>query len=146
MPLPALSSVLAGGRNAASFTAGVAFGVAVAMALVGTSLEPSDVEAVTTSINHLSAAIVGAVAALVPVYTIVRSWQSASPEQQQAAVAERKDKMVVTIDPKNAAEAALRVASLPEVKQVVTSADVAAATPMVDKIVGPNAKPVGGSP
>lgn len=142
MMMPAISSITAGGRNAASFTAGVTFGVAVTIAVVAVRLGPSEIDAVTNSINHLTAAVVAAVAALVPVYTIAKSWRSASPEQQQAAVASRDDRMVVTIDPNNAAQAALRVASLPEVKAVITSADVAAATPAVDKIVGPDAKPV----
>lgn len=146
MAFPALSSVTAGGRNAASFTAGVTFGVAVTLAVVAVKLGPSEIDAVTNSINHLTAAVVAAVAALVPVYTIVKSWRSASPEQQQAAVAARDDRMVVTIDPSNATEAAMRVASLPEVKTVITTQAVAAATPAVDKIVGPDAKPVAPEP
>lgn len=137
-----LSSVMAGGRNASSFTAGVAFGVAITLVAIGTRLDASEIDAATNSIEKLAAAIVALVSALVPVYTIFRSWRSASPEQQQAAVASRDDRMVVTIDPANAAEAALRVASLSEVKSVITNKDIAAATPSVDKIVGPDAKPV----
>lgn len=142
MAMPPLSSVMAGGRNAASFTAGVTFGVAVTLAAVGTSLEASDIDAVATSINRLSTALVALVAAVVPVYTIFRSWRSASPENQQAAVALAKDKLVIEVEPDHKTEAALDVASLSRVKSVITTQAIAAATPMVEKIVGPDAKPV----
>lgn len=142
MMLPALSSVMAGGRNASSFTAGVAFGVAITLVAIGTRLEVSEIDAATNSIEKLAAAIVALVSALVPVYTIYRSWRSASPEQQQASVAVTPNKVVIEVDPERKTEAAIKFAGLSEAKAVITTQAVAAATPMVDKIVGPDAKPV----
>lgn len=55
----------------------------------------------------------------------------------QEAVASRPDRMVVAIDPASPAQAAVRVASLPEVKAVITNPQIAASTPAVPKIVSP---------
>lgn len=55
----------------------------------------------------------------------------------QEAVASRPDRMVVAIDPSSPAQAAVRMASLTEVKAVITNPEIAAATPAVPKIISP---------
>lgn len=137
----AWSSIFAAGRNASSFTAGTAFGVSATLIVLVAKVDAATIDALTGSINQLAVAVVALGSAVVPIYTIMKSWGSASPEGQQAAVAARPDRMVVAIDPKDAEQAALRTASIPEVQAVITSEHVAKATPAIEKILGPDAKP-----
>lgn len=137
----AWSSIFAAGRNASSFTAGAVFGVSVTMIVVIAKVDASTIDALTGSINQLAIAVAALGAAIVPIYTIVKSWWSASPEGQQAAVATRRDRIVLDVEPEHAEEAAIVASTLPQVKAVITNDDIAKKTPAIDKIVGPDAKP-----
>lgn len=74
---------------------------------------------------------------VIPVYVAWRAKRNASPQAQVAAVAEQPDKIVVTVDPAHSAAATMKVAELPQVKEVVTSDEDAKAIPM-PKVVGVN--------
>lgn len=88
-----------------------------------------------SSISMSLAALAGTAAAL---YAGIRGTLNSTPQAIQAAVAERPDKMVVTVDAnEDPARVAMKLSSLPEVKAVITNSEVAAATPQVAKIVGP---------
>lgn len=129
------SSFFASGRNVTSYSAGIATGLSIAAAFH--LMDASKVDAVLDHIGQLSVSITGLGGILTTVYTVLRSWRSASPEHQQASVAARPDRMVLEIDPKNSKMAAIAAASIPEIKTVVTSQVVADAIPL-DKVVGPD--------
>lgn len=106
-------------------------------------IDASDVKDAVEALEALAGAtpkIVAAVTliggALTPVYTMIRSWRSASPEQQEASVALRNDRMVVEIAPGTGTEAARQAASLPAIKSVITNPEIAAVVPS-DKVVAP---------
>lgn len=131
----------AAGKHLASYAAG-GVTVAVAWGLLSTTSGAdinADINLIADGTKKVVEGTAGIIAVLTPIYTAWRAAHNASPDQQQAAVAARPDRMVVAIDPAKPAEAAMRVASLPEIKAVITNPEVAAATPQIAKIVSPEA-------
>lgn len=127
------SSNLAAFRNVLSGLAGAA----VAFGLISTSGAQDLVNRIVDAVSAVGGAAMAIGTAIVAINSAFAGWK-ASPAQQQSSVAQRPDKMVVTIDPSKPVESALAVAQLSQVKAVVTNEEVADATPLVKKIVGPS--------
>lgn len=138
----ARSSVFASGRNYGSFAAGIVTGLSIAAAFH--MMDSAAVDTLLDHINQLVVAITGLGGALTTVYNGISAWRKASPENQQASVVAQPDKLVIEVDPDRKPEAALRFAALSESRQVITTKAIADATPLVAKIVGPDAKPAAG--
>jgi len=132
---------LAVGRHLASYAAG-GVTVAVAFGLLsqkGATDLNADIELITSGTQKIVEGIVGIIGILTPIYTSLCAAKRAGAAAQQASVANMPDRMVLKVDPSQKPEAALAAARLPQVQTVITTAAVAAATPSVDKIVGPQA-------
>lgn len=95
------------------------------------------IKSIAESLGSIATALTALAGSAAALYAGARGTLNSTPDAIQASVANRPDKMVLTVDPQNQVEAAMRVAQIPDVKAVITSSEVAAATPQVEKIIAP---------
>lgn len=133
--MAAWSSVKASGRNVWSYGAGIVTGISAVTVLH--MLDAATVDRLLDGLNQIAVAIGGLAGVLNVAYNAFSAWRRASPEEQQASVAARPDRMVAEIDPAHSIDAAVGATFLPGVKRVITSQSVADAIPS-DKVVGPS--------
>lgn len=106
----------------------------------------ADLDHVASAAERIAKAVAAMGSAAVAVLAAWRAARAASPESQQAAVANRRDRVVVAIDPDQPpALVADMLATLPEAKAVITNAGDAA-TAISDKVVSPEEAPAAASP